>query len=112
MIFFVFDSNRNINSIADKNGFGKTKPFISIGHRNFVYHVGSKTNCNGKDECAMSHSLFKWLGLAPLFIHMMWEKIAGLASMNDNIGFSDRTPGCGAFVIQFKVLKILLNKHG
>src|SRR5688572_5962173 len=87
MVLFIFYSDGDTYGIIDKYRFEKAEPLIAIGHSYFVDKVSSETNGNSKDERTMCNPFFERLCLAPFFVHMMWEKVAGLSGMYDYISF-------------------------
>jgi hypothetical protein len=44
----------------------------------------------------MRYSLAKFLGLAPLGIHVMWIEITCLSRMQNNVGLCNRATSAGA----------------
>src|SRR3546814_8248155 len=64
-----------------------------------------------EDHRAVRDALADILRRAPDGIHMMREEIAGMAGVNDEIGFGDRAPETGARRTDFILLEILFNDH-
>ena len=50
--------------------------------------------------------MFKRLGIAPFLVHMMWEKISGLARMQYNIRLGDGAAGSLPGLVDSNVFKM------
>lgn len=60
----------------------------------------------------MSDSRTEGLGLAKLFVHVVWEKISAMASVHNYIGFRDCPTESDALVSDRIIFKILLYFQG
>lgn len=112
MIFFILDGHSNLYTIINKNRFDKAEPVIAIGHGYLIDQVGGQSDRNGKNEGAMGDPVFEGLGIAPGFIHMMGEKVAGLFGMEIYILGGDGLGAGLARLVQCKILVILPDEHG
>lgn len=112
VVILFFDGHGCFQCITDEYGPYKTQAFVTIGHGHLIDPFSGEADANGKYECTMCDPLFEGLCLAPLFIHMMREKIAGLPGMQHNISFSDRSAFGSTGTVEFKFFEILFDKHG
>ena len=112
MIGLVADRDCHANGILNEDRPGEPKALISIGHGYFVECISGKPDGDAEDERAMGDAPAEWLGFAPLLIHVMGEKITGLAGMHDDVRLRYGTTVCLADLPGLELLKILPDVHG
>src|SRR3546814_15208564 len=87
----------------------EAQPVVTIRHGVRVDRGRGQADADREDHRAVRDALADILRRAPDGIHMMREEIAGMAGVNDEIGFGDRAPETGASRTVFLLLAILFN---
>jgi len=106
MFFFFLNDDSDPQCIADEDRTDEAQPLISIGHGQLIEGIGCQPYGDAEDQRAMRYSFLEGLCLAPLFIHMMREKIAGLPCMDHNIRLGDCPAGRLSRVVDYEIFKM------
>src|ERR1022692_5330944 len=75
--------------IANENGLDEAQAVIAVGTGYRIHISGCHADGDAEDQCAVRDPLAKRLALAPFGIHVVRVEIAGLARVDDDVGFRD-----------------------
>jgi hypothetical protein len=105
---FLCHCDHNSNSVADKHRPDEAQPIVSIGHGVWIHGTCCEPDGHAEGQRSMSHALAKWLGSAPLLIHVMRVEVTGLTGVKHDVGLGDgaagRVSAC-AYCVLFEIYR-------
>lgn len=90
IIALVLDREADMDCVANKNRADKTDAVVAIGKRDWIDLRGRHPGTDTENQRTVGNALAKLIGLGPLGVHMMREKVSGLSGMGDNVALGNR----------------------
>ena len=88
-VFPLLDGDGDVNGVADEDGADEAEAVVTVGEGFGVDMAGGHADCHAEDEGPVGDTLAEGLRAAPLGIHVVRVKVAGLACVDHDVGFGD-----------------------
>jgi hypothetical protein len=108
----LFDRDADMDGVVEEDGLDEAETIVAIAHGAGIDGSGCHADCDAEDQSSMGHALAEGLGAAPLGVHVMRIEVAGLARMQDYIGFCDGSADGFAACAGDKVFEKHFGCHG
>ena len=92
IVLFVLNRNTRPQGVPDENWFNETQLVEAVSERHRINPAGGEPNADGKYHGPVGNALAELRLSRKLRIHMMREEIPSMPSVDDDVGFRDRTP--------------------
>src|SRR5215204_2080374 len=108
---FLGDRHPRRDRVANEDGFDESQPVIAVREGDRIDGARGHADGDAEYQGTVGDPLPELLGLAPLRVHVVRVEVAGLPSVQHDVGFGDRPPQCQPLGAQLVLLEVALLDH-
>ncbi len=93
-------------------GFGKRKTIVPVRERGGIDLAGGEADADRERHRAVGDALAEGSVAREFLVHVMREKIAAVAGVEDDVGFGDRAAGGVSLRADYVIIEVFRFRHG